>query len=108
LLIEHQSEPDPWMPLRVLLYAALFWNAEWKRWEREHPEGAPRLTPIIPIVFHTGLTRWRANRTLARSALVRALVGFAAAAAGGEGAAGAGSAGEPPGSAAARGDTENE
>src|SRR5712691_6562000 len=66
LLIEHQSEPDPWMPLRILLYAVLFWNEEWKQWEREHPDGAPpRLTPIIPLVFHTGLMRWRANRTLA-------------------------------------------
>jgi hypothetical protein len=66
LLIEHQSEPDPWMPLRVLLYAVLFWNEEWKQWEREHSEGAPpRLTPVIPLVFHTGLTRWRTNRTMA-------------------------------------------
>src|SRR5438067_10619410 len=33
LLIEHQSEPDPPMPLRVLVYAALYWEQEWKAWE---------------------------------------------------------------------------
>src|SRR4051794_12942914 len=29
LLIEHQSVPDPVMPLRVLLYAMLYWQEEW-------------------------------------------------------------------------------
>src|SRR5947208_1915321 len=30
VLIEHQSKPDPVMPLRTLLYAVLFWEREWK------------------------------------------------------------------------------
>src|SRR5262249_1506146 len=48
LLIEHQSEADPVMPLRVLLYAVLFWENEWRAWEGEHPAGeALRLTPVI-------------------------------------------------------------
>jgi hypothetical protein len=65
LLIEHQSEPDPSMPLRVLLYAVLFWESEWKAWEAGHPAGTPlRLTPVIPIVFHTGSREWHTHREL--------------------------------------------
>jgi hypothetical protein len=65
LLVEHQSDPDPVMPLRLLLYAVLFWESEWRAWEAGHPEGAPlRLTPVIPIVFHTGTRAWRTHREL--------------------------------------------
>jgi hypothetical protein len=65
LLVEHQSEPDPPMPLRVLVYAALFWEQEWKAWQADHEANQPlRLSPIIPIVFHTGPTPWRTNRTM--------------------------------------------
>jgi hypothetical protein len=66
VLLEHQSEADPAMPLRVLLYAVLYWQEEWKAWEADHERGDPlRLTPVIPIVFHTGATRWTSNRTMA-------------------------------------------
>jgi predicted transposase YdaD len=66
LLVEHQSAPDPRMPLRMLLYAVLYWEREWKQWEQEHPAGEPlRLSPILPIVFHTGRDAWRTNRELA-------------------------------------------
>jgi len=65
LLIEHQSEPDPVMPLRVLLYAVLFWESEWRSWQAAHPAGERlRLTPVIPLVFHTGERRWHTNRAL--------------------------------------------
>jgi hypothetical protein len=54
------------MPLRVLVYAALYWEQEWKAWEARHDDRQPLcLTPIIPIVFHTGRTPWRTNRSLA-------------------------------------------
>lgn len=66
LLVEHQSEPDPPMPLRVLVYAALFWEQEWKAWEAGHAPGQPlRLSPIVPIVFHTGSTPWQTNKSMA-------------------------------------------
>jgi predicted transposase YdaD len=66
LLIEHQSEPDPWMPLRVLVYAALYWEREWKTWASQHTRGEPfHLSPVIPIVFHTGPHPWRTYRELA-------------------------------------------
>jgi hypothetical protein len=66
VLVEHQSDPDPWMPLRMLLYAVLFWEREWKAWETQHePGAAPRLTPVLPVVFHTGPRPWRRYRRLA-------------------------------------------
>jgi hypothetical protein len=66
ILLEHQSRPDALMPLRVLLYAVLFWEQQWKEYERHHEVGATlRLTPVIPIVFHTGLREWSSNRSLA-------------------------------------------
>ena len=66
LLIEHQSTARSPLPLRTLVYAALFWDQEWRAWESRHDEGSPlSLTPVIPIVFHTGTTRWNTARTLA-------------------------------------------
>jgi hypothetical protein len=65
VLVEHQSDPDPLMPLRILLYAVLFWESEWRAWESGHAEAEPlRLTPVIPIVFHTGGRRWSTYREL--------------------------------------------
>jgi hypothetical protein len=66
VLVEHQSVPDPTMPLRMLLYAVLYWEREWKAWEEAHPRGQPLgLTPVLPVVFHTGTEPWRTNRELA-------------------------------------------
>jgi hypothetical protein len=54
------------MPLRMLVNGSMFWENEWKAWEATTPKPGPlELTPIIPVVFHTGLTRWISNRTLA-------------------------------------------
>lgn len=62
-LIEHQSSTDPRMPLRTLLYSTLFWEREWKSWE-DAPAPRPRfeLTPVLPIVLHTGPRPWGAHR----------------------------------------------
>jgi hypothetical protein len=66
ILLEHQSESNPAMPLRVLLYAVLQWQEEWKAWEAAHPHGESlRLRPIVPVVLHTGRDRWRTHRTMA-------------------------------------------
>jgi predicted transposase YdaD len=65
LLIEHQSEADPVMPLRVLIYAMLYWQEEWRAWEAVRPRReALRLSPILPVVFHTGSGTWQTNREL--------------------------------------------
>jgi Putative transposase, YhgA-like len=66
VLVEHQSSPDLTMPLRMLLYAVLYWERQWKAWEEDHPRGRRlELTPVLPVVFHTGLEPWRTHRELA-------------------------------------------
>lgn len=66
VLLEHQSRPDVRMPLRLLLYAVLYWEREWKSWEAlPIPRDEFRLTPIVPIVFHTGERTWNTSRQLA-------------------------------------------
>ena len=66
LLVEHQSRPDALMPLRILVYAVLYWEREWKEWQDDRDRSELlRLTPVIPIVFHTGERPWGTNRELA-------------------------------------------
>lgn len=66
VLIEHQSQPDPVMPLRLLVYAVLHWQREWQTWAAaQRPGEALRLSPVVPIVFHTGSTPWSQRRGLA-------------------------------------------
>jgi hypothetical protein len=66
VLLEHQSQQDPLMPLRTLLYAVLYWEREWKgRQALPTPRPPLRLTPVVPIVFHTGKATWRKHRELA-------------------------------------------
>ncbi len=66
LLLEHQSQADRLMPLRMLVNGSMFWESEWKSWEASKSKPGPlELTPVVPAVFHTGLTRWLSNRTLA-------------------------------------------
>jgi hypothetical protein len=66
VLIEHQSEPDPRMPLRLLVYAVLYWERQWKAWEETAAPRPPlRLTPVLPVVLHTGARPWGTHRQLA-------------------------------------------
>jgi predicted transposase YdaD len=57
LLLEFQSTPDPWMALRLLVYAGLLWQ-HLVREQRLIPDGG--LPPILPIVLYNGDPRWRA------------------------------------------------
>jgi predicted transposase YdaD len=52
-LLEHQSGPERFMPLRLLGYLVNFHN----QWLRENP-GARHLPPVIPMVLHSGSGRW--------------------------------------------------
>ena len=65
VLLEHQTRPDPRMPLRTLLYVVLYWEKQWSAWEQTPP---PRpdfcLRPMLPIVFHTGTEVWGSARTI--------------------------------------------
>jgi hypothetical protein len=66
VLIEHQSNPDPVMPLRLLVSAVLFWEQQWRQWEQHHDYAVPlRLTPVLPVVWVTGPQEWNTNRRLA-------------------------------------------
>ena len=65
VLIEHQTAPDVRMPLRLLVYTVLYWERLWKAWEDSPtPRGPLRLSPVVPIVFHTGPTSWGSERQL--------------------------------------------
>jgi predicted transposase YdaD len=59
LLIEHQSWPDPLMPLRVLEYIQLFWAGILRE-----QTGRKTLPPVIPLVVHHGPAGWTAPRSL--------------------------------------------
>ena len=53
LLFEHQSSPDPWMPLRLLRYCCRIWEAD----RRDDPDWR-ELRPIMPVVFYQGTRGW--------------------------------------------------
>src|SRR5262245_4131097 len=66
VLVEHQSVPDPVMPLRLLTYAVLFWERQWREWEQAHDYAKPlRLTPVVPVVFHTIQRPWNTPSAIA-------------------------------------------
>lgn len=65
VLIEHQTRPDPRMPLRMLLETALYWERQWRAWEdAASPKDEFRLTPVLPLVLHTGARPWGSVRTV--------------------------------------------
>jgi predicted transposase YdaD len=59
VLLEHQSEPDRWMPLRLLGYLHRVWEA----WLREHAT-ARQLPAVLPVVVHHGQSGWTAAASL--------------------------------------------
>ena len=66
ILVEHQSEPDEVMGLRLLSYLVQVWELERREWQRKRiPQGERRLTPIVPVVFYTGTRRWDRVPTVA-------------------------------------------
>ncbi|HEY7315518.1 MAG TPA: Rpn family recombination-promoting nuclease/putative transposase [Gemmataceae bacterium] len=65
VLIEHQSDTDPLMPLRMLYFAVGYWDRQWKTWAGLKPPRPPLwLAPVLPIVLYTGPTPWGSNRTM--------------------------------------------
>jgi hypothetical protein len=59
LLLEHQSEPDPLMPWRVLTYLHRIWDAVL----RAEPT-RQSLPPVVGVVVHHGEGGWTAPRRL--------------------------------------------
>jgi Putative transposase, YhgA-like len=59
ILIEHQSEPDRLMPLRLLDYLTQIYKSQGREWAREHKSfNGFRLQPVLPIVLYTGERAW--------------------------------------------------
>jgi predicted transposase/invertase (TIGR01784 family) len=55
LLVEHQSRPDPLMPLRLLRYMLRIWDKLLTEDDQRR-----RLPPIVPMVLHHSAEGWRA------------------------------------------------
>lgn len=49
VLVEHQSEPDYWLPFRLWIYVSRILE----RYRKQHPH-ARKLPLVVPIVFYTG------------------------------------------------------
>jgi predicted transposase YdaD len=59
ILIEHQSEPDPLMRLRVLDYVAQIYKRQVRDWQARHPSLRGFLfDPVLPVVLYTGTSSW--------------------------------------------------
>jgi len=66
VLIEHQSVPDPLMPLRMVDYVTQIFRRQERRWRARHGRSLEgfRLLPVLPVVFHTGTRPWKRLGTL--------------------------------------------
>jgi hypothetical protein len=59
ILIEHQSEPDPLLRLRVADYVLQIYKRQVRDWLARRPSLAGfRFTPVLPVVLYTGTTSW--------------------------------------------------
>ena len=59
VLIEHQSQPDALMILRVLVYLVQIYKGQLRDWEHRHGSRAGfRLQPVIAVVLYTGTGAW--------------------------------------------------
>jgi predicted transposase YdaD len=60
LLCEHQSMPDPLLPIRLLRYMVRIWS----RWLEQNKNKLP-LPFLVPLVLYNGERRWNVPRDLA-------------------------------------------
>jgi hypothetical protein len=65
VLVEHQTKTDWQIPLKTFVYAAAYWEWQWRTWEEaKAPKAALALTPVLPIVLHTGPRPWGSAKSL--------------------------------------------
>ena len=65
ILLELQAQPDRLMMLRVLDYLVQIWKHQVKQHGEQHKSLASvRLTPVLPVVLHTGSYSWPRLGTL--------------------------------------------
>ena len=62
VLAEHQSKPDPLMPLRLMKYMIKIWDFHCQQFSTK---SALPLPVIVPLVFFTGSSQYNVARTLA-------------------------------------------
>ena len=60
LLLEHQSESDATMPLRITIYTGLSYQSLLRTLHIELP-----LPPVLPVVLYSGTLPWRASLDMA-------------------------------------------
>lgn len=65
ILIEHLNSVDPAMPLRMFVYAVLYWEKRWKAWEKRKPRPRQLLLPtVLGVVFYTAAAPWNGPRSI--------------------------------------------
>ena len=65
VLVEHVTNAAWQIPLKTFQYAAQYWEWQWRTWEEAAaPKPEFSLSPVVPIVLHTGLRPWGSARTL--------------------------------------------
>lgn len=65
VMVEHQTRTDWQVPLKTFVYAALYWEYQWRTWEEAKPPKPEfALTPVLPVVLHTGPRPWGSARSL--------------------------------------------
>ena len=62
LLLEFQSEVDPWMAVRLLVYVGLLYQDLIRAGQLTE---AGQLPPVLPLVLYNGRSRWTAPTTMA-------------------------------------------
>ena len=62
VLLEFQSEDDPWMALRILTYTGLLYQELVRNAAPEVADG--RLPPVLPIVLYNGTEPWAAAQQM--------------------------------------------
>jgi hypothetical protein len=70
ILIEHQSEPDRLMPLRLADSQLQIFRDQVRKWSQTQTHRSlarVALSPVLPVVFYTGLRRWAAGRDVGGS-----------------------------------------
>src|SRR5262245_25545027 len=59
ILIEHQSESDPTLRLRLLDYVLQIYKRQARDWQARHPSlKGFQFDPVLPVVLYTGTTSW--------------------------------------------------
>lgn len=66
ILIEHQSDRDEAMGLRLLIYIVQLWETQRSEYlQKKIPVSQWRLRPVVPILFYTGQRRWTPDLSVA-------------------------------------------